>query len=324
MQSIYRDPLEITTTWEEIAEGFLQQAMRQFELASPFVDRIMKAKSKLEHIGPGLTNLLNAAEQDQEIMEILMGASGFTEKAKSAIGLEKTKRLLRQHLSEREQDLLKQDVIETILYRYTLNCGDQLGGVKRNDTGRQAEIKFGEYLLIRIQTKYKCVGVSYLPRSRHNFLNLLGTDTKVLLESGLSALQWPGRVLAFNTTCPFVGSKGNNIDMILIGTPRAIFSRIEMKALLREEGNYILCGELKGGIDPAGADEHWKTARAALDRIASSFSTHVPELIFIGAAIEVAMAREIIERLKEGKLTGVANLCKPKQIETLVNWLVDL
>lgn len=36
------------------------------------------------------------------------------------------------------------------------------------------------------------------------------------------------------------------------------------------------------------------------------------------------MAREIIERLKEGKLTGVANLCKPKQIETLVNWLVDL
>jgi len=36
------------------------------------------------------------------------------------------------------------------------------------------------------------------------------------------------------------------------------------------------------------------------------------------------MAREIIECLKEGKLTGVANLCKPKQIETLVNWLVDL
>lgn len=127
MQSIYRAPLEITTTGEEIADGFLQQAMRQFELASPFVDRIMKAKSKLEHIGPGLTTLLNAAEQDQEIMEILLGASGFTEKAKSAIGLKKTKRLLRQHLSKREQDLLKQDVTETILYRYILNCGDQLG-----------------------------------------------------------------------------------------------------------------------------------------------------------------------------------------------------
>ena len=321
MQPIYHDPLEITTTWEEIAEGFLQQAMRQFELASPFVSRIVKAKSKLDRIGPDLTDLLNAAERDQEVMEILLGASGFTEKAKSAIGLEETKRLLRLHLSEREQDSLGQDVIETILYRYALNCGDQLGGVKRNDTGRQAEIKFGEYLLKRMQTKYKQVGVSYLPRSRHNFMNLLGTDIKVLLESGLSALQWPRRVLAFNTKCPFVGK---NVDMILLKTPRTISSRIEMRALLRERENYILCGELKGGIDPAGADEHWKTARTALDRIAGSFSTHAPRLIFIGAAIEVAMAREIIARLKEGKLAGVANLCKPKQIETLVNWSVDL
>ncbi len=254
-------------------------------------------------------------------MEILLGAAGFTEKAKSAIGIEKTKRLLRRHLSERERDWHDRDVIETILYRYTLNCGDQLGGVKRNDTGRQAEIKFGEYLFQRMQTKYKRVGVSYLPRSRHNFLNLLGTDIKVLLESGLSALQWPGRVLAFNTTCPFVGK---NVDMILLKTPRTISSRIDMRELLRERENYILCGELKGGIDPAGADEHWKTASAALDRISESFSTHAPRLIFIGAAIEGAMAREIIARLKEGKLAGVANLCKPTQIETLVNWLVDL
>ncbi|HAJ78349.1 MAG TPA: hypothetical protein DCO75_01135, partial [Fibrobacteres bacterium] len=29
--------------------------------------------------------------------------------------------------------------------------------------------------------------------------------------------------------------------------------------------------ELKGGIDPAGADEHWKTAKTAIDRIVSAF-----------------------------------------------------
>ena len=28
--------------------------------------------------------------------------------------------------------------------------------------------------------------------------------------------------------------------------------------------HYLACGELKGGIDPAGADEHWKTAGKAL------------------------------------------------------------
>ena len=91
---------------------------------------------------------------------------------------------------------------------------------------------------------------------------------------------------------------------------------------LRE--NYILCGELKGGIDPAGADEHWKTARSALDRIAESFATQAPELVFIGAAIEESMAQEIIQRMEDGKLAGVANLCKSQQIERLVNWLVEL
>ena len=105
-------------------------------------------------------------------------------------------------------------------YNFTELFGLDPGGVKRNDTGKQAEIKFGEYLLTRMQTKYQSFGVSYLQRRINNFMNLLGTDTKVLLESGLSALQWPGRLLAFNMQCPFVGSRGNNVDMILLRTPQ--------------------------------------------------------------------------------------------------------
>lgn len=323
MQPIYHHPSEITTTPAETTEGFRQQSMRQFTLASPFVSRIIEAQKKLAHIGPDLENLLQAAERDQEIIEILIGALGLTEKAKNAIGSEETKKFLRRHILARKQDFLEPDIINNILYRYALNSGDQLGGVKRNDTGKQAEIKFGEYLLTRMQTKYQSFGVSYLQRRIDNFMNLLGTDICDLLESGLSALQWPGRVLAFNMQCPFVGSRGNNVDMILLRTPRVICSRTDIRALLSEKKNYILCGELKGGIDPAGADEHWKTARSALDRIAGSFSTP-PGLIFIGAAIEDSMAQEIIQRMKEGKLVGVANLCKPQQIERLVNWLVDL
>ncbi|MCE2434923.1 MAG: hypothetical protein J4F29_18660 [Candidatus Latescibacteria bacterium] len=323
MPPIYH-PSEITTTPAETAEGFLQQSMRQFELASPFVSRIIEAQRKLAHIGPDLENLLQAAERNQEIIEILMGALGLTEKARNAIGFEETKKLLRIHIEARKQDLLEPDIINNILYRYALNCGDQLGGVKRNDTGKQAEIKFGEYLLTRMQTKYKNLGVCYLQRKINNFMTLLGTDISVLLESGLSALQWPGRILAFNMKCPFVGSRGNNVDIILLRTPRNISTRTDVSALLREKENYILCGELKGGIDPAGADEHWKTARSALDRIAESFATQAPELVFIGAAIEESMGQEIIQRMEKGKLAGVANLCKPQQIERLVNWLVDL
>jgi len=35
-----------------------------------------------------------------------------------------------------------------------------------------------------------------------------------------------------------------------------------------------MLGELKGGIDPAGADEHWKTGNTALNRIRESFAKH--------------------------------------------------
>jgi len=34
-------------------------------------------------------------------------------------------------------------------------------------------------------------------------------------------------------------------------------------------------GELKGGIDPAGADEHWKTANKALDKMRKPFTPNI-------------------------------------------------
>lgn len=92
MQPIYHDPSGITTNPAETAEGFLQQSMRQFTLASPFVSRIIEAQRKLARIGPDLENLLQAAESDQKIIEILMGALGLTEKAINAIGVEETKK----------------------------------------------------------------------------------------------------------------------------------------------------------------------------------------------------------------------------------------
>ncbi len=97
MQPIYH-PSEITTTPAETAEGFRQQSRRQFTSASPFVSRIIEAQKKLAHIGPDLENLLQAAERDQEIIEILIGALGLTEKARNAIGSEETKKFLRRHI----------------------------------------------------------------------------------------------------------------------------------------------------------------------------------------------------------------------------------
>ena len=64
-------------------------------------------------------------------------------------------------------------------------------------------------------------------------------------------------------------------------------------------GVLLALGELKGGIDPAGADEHWKTARTALQRINDGFAGTGIQTLFIGAAIVADMANEIWAMLQE-------------------------
>jgi type II restriction enzyme len=90
--------------------------------------------------------------------------------------------------------------------------------------------------------------------------------------------------------------------------------------------NYVALGELKGGIDPAGADEHWKTARTALVRINEGFAgTGVPiETVFIGAAIVNSMANEIWGMLEARTLHNAANLTNDDQLASIVRWLTAL
>ena len=82
--------------------------------------------------------------------------------------------------------------------------------------------------------------------------------------------------MIYNITVPLVK---NNVDMCLFN-----LNPDELQATGNiSPTSYIALGELKGGID-----EHWKTARAALDRIRAAFSKaqHSPPIFFIGVAIE--------------------------------------
>ncbi|MBC7238119.1 MAG: restriction endonuclease, partial [Chloroflexi bacterium] len=89
---------------------------------------------------------------------------------------------------------------------------------------------------------------------------------------------------------------------------------------------YIALGELTGGIDPAGADEHWKTASSALSRIRDAFTDvgYEPFTFFLGAAIENRMAMEIWDQLEDGTLTNAANLMDMDQVASLIHWLCIL
>lgn len=75
----------------------------------------------------------------------------------------------------------------------------------------------------------------------------------------------------------------------------------------------LWAAEVKGGADPAGSDEHWKTASRALNRIleAAKKSGHPkPPLSFIGTTIVPSVALEIRAWIKRGDLVSAYNLTK--------------
>lgn len=144
------------------------------------------------------------------------------------------------------------------------------------------------------------------------------------IEISLRGLSWQklngqARTLIYNLTVPLVGK---NVDLCLLNCAVGMLA----PAIYREHALYLALGELKGGIDPAGADEHWKTARTALSRIRQAFSDVglVPRLFFVGAAIEKQMAGEIWKQLEEHALSNAANLMNADQLTSLIRWLCDL
>jgi len=114
----------------------------------------------------------------------------------------------------------------------------------------------------------------------------------------------------------------NNVDLSLFDCDARSLTR----ETYRTPSAYIALGELKGGLDPAGADEHWKTASTALTRIREAFGKHKlkPHTFFIGAAIEAKMAEEIWSLLKRGVLENAANLTDDDQIASITRWLCSL
>ena len=209
--------------------------------------------------------------------------------------------------------------VEELVFRFLLTRGDALGGSMRNIGGVLAQQKLTRAIISALTT----AGIRY--RWQHSKTRQWAdmTDDDSEIEFSLRGLSWESegkpRTLIYNLTVPLVK---NNVDMCLfnLGPDKLQDTRYESAE------SYIALGELKGGIDPAGADEHWKTARAALDRIRAAFAgkSHYPYLFFIGAAIEKRMANEIWDQLEQGLLTNAANLNDPNQIASVSRWLCML
>jgi len=286
---------DLVTSIDVTQSGFLQQALRKTKEANPYVDH---AKQLLEKLQMALKP--QALIDIEEIRGDLITAAGFSDKATNYFSSSELEKALLEVLQEVEK-IAGPDWRTEIVYRFLLTRGDTLGGVMRNIMGAEAKAKFTGAIIEALQDRAISSNISC---SRAN-------------ADKVQQISWPKRILLFDKKPKLIGK---NVDVILLRQPESVVSA----ALLDREENYLACGEVKGGIDPAGADEHWKTAYGALARIREKLQERQPKLFFVGAAIENSMADEIFSQLKSGLLNHAANLNVPQQVSDLAAWLVSL
>jgi hypothetical protein len=309
---------DLETTYEAIRAGFIALALEKNRRATPFVAqaRALKAAASAAKAPAELLNI-------NEIQTALLTASGISDKAAAHFSSEDKSEAI-QGLIRNFLDPSGENFIEELVFRFLLTRGDTLGGAMRNVGGALAQRKLTRAIIsnLRIAGNF----YQWLHSTNNTWMQMTKDDSDI--ELYLRGLNWQkgrqNRTLIYNLTVPLVK---NNVDLCLF---RCGSDDISTKALAKtifdSPDKYIALGELKGGIDPAGADEHWKTARTALIRIQEAFAKLrlKPHTFFVGAAIEKKMASEIWNQLRKGILENAANLTDDNQIASVSRWLCNL
>lgn len=308
---------DLITTYEAVRAGFVALALEKNRRATPFVDQARALKI-----------IASTAKKPSELIKIndiqsaLLTAAGISDKAVGHLQ-EQDKLDAIQGLVQNFLEPSGENFVEELVYRFLLTRGDTLGGSMRNAGGAIAQRKFIRALISNLRIS----GSSYEWLNSLNSQWLKSTENDADIEITLRGLSWQKdgncRTLIFNLTVPTVK---NNIDLCLINCSFSQINKKQAKEIYQNPNSFLAFGELKGGIDPAGADEHWKTARTALIRIESAFAkiNLKPKLFFVGSAIERKMATEIWNMLEDESLTNVANLTDEVQLNSLVRRLCDI
>ncbi|HLL78794.1 MAG TPA: AvaI/BsoBI family type II restriction endonuclease [Ktedonobacteraceae bacterium] len=195
--------------------------------------------------------------------------------------------------------------IDEICEEYLLTKGGSIVGSTNNKIGAKARKKFTRAILQALK-KQKTIYSKVVNDKNADIVNEIHTQKRVIL---------------FDRKPKFLN---NNIDIIIVDSTGPGFLRDNPLARYQD---ILACGELKGGIDPPGSDEHWKTANTALQRIHDEYNRKkctVPALFFVGASIVPSVADKIINKLITGEWQYAANLTNHLQRTDIVDWLVAL
>jgi hypothetical protein len=301
---------DLVTTYAQTRAGFLSLALERNRRSSPFVEqaRALKVRALQAQSASDLAQM-------PDIRTAMLTAAGVSDKSASHLQAEDTARAI-DDLVSKYLEPAGNAFVEELVYRFLLTRGDSLGGEMRNVAGELAKRRLAGALAASLAIG----GVAYHWLDSTSKRWLPGQETAGL-ELAVKGISWQtrgkSRTLLLDRKTRIVGK---NVDICLLGV-----SHLELTSeTLDTPGAYVALGELKGGIDPAGADEHWKTATKTLSRIRVGFGRYgrVPPTFFIGAAIVGAMAREIWAELEDGTLHNAANLNDLDQVSSLCQWLV--
>lgn len=305
----------LVTSQDEIQAGFLSIALEKNQISDPFVKQALAFRAMAAH-----TTSPDDFLRMPQIRSFMLTAAGLSEKSL-------------QHLTEADSTAVIQELIDNFLkpagnayidetiYRYLLTKGDAVGGSMRNRIGAMGQEKLVRCVLSCMRVR----GMTYdWTENGRVWVDTPANDSGI--EKSIKALHWKNpagedRVLGFNMT---ISTVKKNVDICLFAADIQAFHKGKIAKEHPEAA--IMLGELKGGIDPAGADEHWKTANTALTRIRTSYADIGKTILtsFVGAAIEKAMAAEIYGQLQNNTLTNAANLTNTNQLAEYCNWLLDL
>jgi type II restriction enzyme len=307
---------DLLTPRAETRSGFVAMALEKNSMATVYVEQARALKV-----------IAGSAEKPRDLLTIddirpgLLAASGLSDKALRHLDeIAKTDAIL--GLIENFLEPAGMDFPNELVYRYLLTKGDALGGRARNLAGALGDRKFLQ-TLVSVLT---IAGVKYSWKDRKTGKWITDPISEISTERPISAVYWRknrrDRLLRMNVSVPLIRK---NVDLVLLDAKPEHLVGTDRNLLLQNT-RYVALGELKGGIDPAGADEHWKTADTALSRARTHFQGQRlnPPTFFVGAAIERSMAEEIVDQLRRGVLQKAANLTNAEQLTTICQWLMNL
>ncbi len=314
-KSLIKSANDLITSREETRVGFIAMALEKNYIAAPYIQEAKALKA-----------LASQVKKPKDLLQVkdlrigLLTASGLSGKSLNYL-TEEDRTLAIVELIEKFLEPAGADFIDELVYRYLLTKGDALGGKARNLAGSLGERKFLRSLI----SVFNLAGINYKWKDNDTnaWLDKPTDDTDI--EKRIKAIYWKkkaDRLLILNTLVPLVNK---NVDLSILQA-KVDGLKSGKQSIIHQPDKYIALGELKGGIDPAGADEHWKTANSALNRIRTSFSKKRlnPQTFFVGAAVENAMAVEIFKQLTSGAMNNAANLTNDKQLTSVCGWIINL